>query len=138
MTRADFGLPLAMSSVVTNSDRDNLSRSLVHVLSASALDLLPLMKKLIDMEVENAQSEATLFRANSMAVSMFQVFAKIFGIRYLWRILGSFLVELNVLSMEDESKNGHEEGSSTNLSLTTQNLSMEVCRFLHQTVVIET
>jgi hypothetical protein len=58
-------------------------------LSASALDLLPLMKKLIDIEVDKSTSEATLFRANSMAVALFQVFAKIFGIRYLWRILGN-------------------------------------------------
>ena len=71
--------------------------------------------------------EATLFRANNVMMTMFQVFSKMDGVRYLWDVLGSFLLELNVLSKNtttssssttDTSKSS-SSGTNSSISLTT-------------------
>ena len=59
-----------------------------------------------------------------MAVSLYQVYSKIFGIRFLWKSMGPFLVELNVLSSEEEEKN--VENKEKNYTLSATSLSMEV------------
>jgi hypothetical protein len=59
-----------------------------------------------------------------MAVSLYQVYSKIFGIRFLWRAMGPFLLELNVLSEEEEAKS--TEKGERGYSLSANSLAMEV------------
>jgi hypothetical protein len=55
--RTGFDLALAISNAVAATDREGVSRSLVHTLAAGDEDLIPLMTKLIDSEVAKAESE---------------------------------------------------------------------------------
>ena len=55
------------------------------------------------------KDENVIFRTNSMATAMFQTFSKVVGIRYLWKTLGSFLLELELLSPEKKSSQDTSE-----------------------------
>src|SRR5689334_21135864 len=67
-------------------------------------------------------AESRLFRGNSLTVIMFQVFAKIYGVRYLWDTLGVFLLELNEIT--SASQQDVEEAGA--FSLLTETIDLEV------------
>ena len=55
--RTGFELATSICQVASSTDREGVSRSLVHSLAAGDEDLIPLMTKLIDNEVEKAESK---------------------------------------------------------------------------------
>ena len=64
-----------------------------------------------------------MFRANSFTMAMFQVFSKIDGVRYLWDVLGSFLLELNVLSKNTTTTSSSSTDTSKSSSGTNSSIS---------------
>jgi len=80
--------------------------------------------------------DTTLFRANSFTMSLFQVFSKVDGVRFLWDLLGSFLLELNVLSKKSTTSTSLPLTESSTgsflkerISLFDNSVEMEVARF---------
>jgi len=120
------GLVLASAIATTTqaTEKERVSRSLVYYFSKQKMTYA-LLLKLINIEVENADGEATLFRANSMAIGMFQVYSKIVGLRYIWDTLGGFITELNALS-EEAAKIKQTGQSATKSSLVVDSLDMEI------------
>ncbi len=72
--------------------------------------------------------EGTLFRANSMAIGLFQVYSKIIGLRYIWNTLGGFITELNALSEQAAKHKGSGSSMSMKSSLVSDSFEMEVRR----------
>jgi len=119
----DMILPLAISSSCEVTEKENMSKSLMHwfVGQQKAVSLL---QKFMDFEVERCTDQNTLLRSNSITSSCFQVFAKVVGIRYLWETLGPFLAELNAATQVKRTPTN--SSSSIKRSLFDEPLEMEI------------
>jgi hypothetical protein len=152
---------VAITKITAATEKEVVARSFGHFF-ASNKSLLPLMTRLIDYEVmmcggndlKNGikwlfKAENTLFRNNSLAVAVFQNYAKMFGLSYLWRTFGriqtlfylsltipAFLAELEVLTNQNKKKKSDVDQHfmylfTPNRVLPFQELLNQVCWMIH-------
>lgn len=108
---------------------DVFSKSLVQVASAAGKTVI-LTRMFIDRELAETKgmqrraiklkvSSAinTLFRNNSLATKLFQNYARIVGLHYLWDTLGQFLTEL--IEEDEDVKDLESGGASRGGSINT-------------------
>jgi len=126
LNKDKFELAVAIASSTAATEKDNVARSFAHYF-ASQKNVFQLLCKLIDLEVANCAAENTLFRNNSLAVAVFQVYSKMYGLQYLWSTLGDFLAELNVLTTATKKRSASNASSSLkSSSLLNDSLELEV------------
>jgi len=119
-----LSLAIAICNVCPATDKDNVSKAITYLL-LSYKQTVPLLAKLLQIEVGKCSEEATLFRGNSMTTACFQVYAKIFGLTYLWKSLGQFITDLNEVSRkETDVEYGNRPVSMRDLI--TDSVEMEV------------
>jgi len=126
LNQEKFELAIAIATTTAATEKDNVARAFAHYFG-SQKSIFPLLCKLVDLEVNNCAAENTLFRNNSLAVAVFQVYSKMYGLQYLWATLGDFLAELNVLTTaKKKTGNGGNSHSLKNSSLLNDSLELEV------------
>lgn len=85
------------------------TKSLVRIYGAEGRALELLLSR-ISYEVEEANDEGTLFRANSAAAKMFGSYIRMAGLKYLWHVL---VLPINTLNDNAiETSGGDSSGSS--------------------------
>lgn len=86
-------------------ERDPLSKSLMYVLE-SEKEAKGFLEAVIVREVGEQTSPSTLFRQNSCASALFQVFAKMYGLQFLWDILAYPLYDIVHLGDDGDEDTG--------------------------------
>ncbi|CAG8574310.1 8733_t:CDS:10, partial [Diversispora eburnea] len=82
VTESDLNVALSLCKVCPVSGIDEVARMLLAVFD-SRNKAMPLLKAIIEKEVQSTESEATLFRRNCMATRMLAAFGKTHGAEYL-------------------------------------------------------
>lgn len=82
-----------LCSLTNAIESDKLSQSLIYVFESNNRSI-ELLSSFVSREMREAESETTLFRAQSYACKMFKVYSKMVGIPYLWKTLGHFINEI--------------------------------------------
>eukprot|EP01119_Soliformovum_irregulare_P023381 TRINITY_DN8156_c0_g2_i2.p1 TRINITY_DN8156_c0_g2~~TRINITY_DN8156_c0_g2_i2.p1 ORF type:complete len:1712 (+),score=184.19 TRINITY_DN8156_c0_g2_i2:33-5138(+) len=99
-----FPLFTAICETAQISDMDSISKALTY-LSSDQNKALALLKHFVSLEVKAADSDTSLFRANSVVCKMTSFYSKLVGLPYLWKTLALAIHELNDLGKGDYDDN---------------------------------
>lgn len=124
LLRSDMEAITAICGCASATDVDDLTKSLVY-LFASEQRALDVMRVFIADEVTKSTSEGTLFRQNSVSSKMFNSYARLVGLPF---VFGIFALPVNILQADakhaDKQKGSGSEG--TEMSALSGPMTMEL------------
>lgn len=115
LQRPDFEFQLALGAVCDSSDQDEIGKSLIRIAYYQGLSL-NCLSAIARQEISSCEVETTIFRGNSVASKMFTAYARMVGIRYLYRTIGRLIKELEMMS-SDKSESGRISNEASLMSL---------------------
>jgi len=101
----NFSLAEAFFSVVTATEIERISKSMIHFYFYHDQEMIiSLIKMSMTLEINSSKDTGTLFRSNSAANRLFTVYSKIIGLKYLWETLALPVNELALKYEEEEQQ----------------------------------
>lgn len=93
MVKDDLKLAFATAKLTQITEADKVAKAMVIIFEAHNKTLL-LLDAFIKEEVNNSETDGTLFRSNSMVSKMFKFYSRLIGLPYLYETIGPELTQL--------------------------------------------
>ncbi|KAL6055862.1 Ras GTPase activating protein ira2 [Balamuthia mandrillaris] len=111
----DYELARILCDNAKATEAETVAKALTYIYT-SHNNTTDLLNYFVSKEVETSKKEATLFRANSISSKMFNCYARIVGIRFLWDIFAIPVTELDLLAKKQD-EDFELEGTSLTTTL---------------------
>jgi len=114
----DFVLTRAVCETMKATDAEQVAKALTYIYAAHG-QAVELLKYFVTKEVAASNKEGTLFRANSVSTKIFNCYARMIGIHYVWTIFALPVTELNVMALKAEGNRGSDDEGEESTHTTT-------------------
>jgi hypothetical protein len=120
----DFALTQTICETMKATDAEQVAKALAYIYAGHG-QAVELLKFFITKEVGASNKEGTLFRANSVSTKIFNCYARMIGIHYVWTIFALPVTELNVMAIRAEGRED-DDGDTTHTTTLLGPVIMEV------------